>query len=585
MMYASSSIQHPSIPKSKKDQIFNERLHIASGWYDTWTDGQRKKLIKILIARSRGQQLNFMFENLAPRAKVYLCRDFTEILPRHLSLKIMSYLDVYSLCQCAQVSWMWRCLSEDNSLWKPNHHCSKIIRLNIKFGSWKHLFRSHLGTERPRASPPGKKSATTPKEATTKPTVDDGRMAWQTKISSKNSPTSNWFYEIPWEYGKYKGEKSNRVCSAESKSRQSHPEQPTTRLVSNSEKQTKGHISPTHIGAKHACHQTPDGEHKKKVEERFLNSRLFKRISYDVEDIGDLKYPNSGAVFKSPSSRTAEEQLGCEESLIEHPRVIFLSSNIQAPALLLGAVRFDIISIPYDFDSATYDILISRLKKSLDGKSASSIGFFCHTEPGVIDISNVIRITLETLHFPDVQKFLRKIANFVHKNGSLDLLSNNVNLSSDGFELIDRLQKTTFLKFGTIADATPNCLEVESIGNKIIKSYFNSEKFTYWSISATMVDEAIGSTKASLHSLLRKHNRVIAKRLSSEIITKAMACSNPHSISEISPELTDALIALGAENPVNPKQFLCNFLQGNHTLEMANVNSRKEKDHGIKPKI
>lgn len=38
--------------------------------------------------------------------------DFTAVLPRFLSLYVMSFLSPLDLCKAAQVSWHWRVLAE-----------------------------------------------------------------------------------------------------------------------------------------------------------------------------------------------------------------------------------------------------------------------------------------------------------------------------------------------------------------------------------------------------------------------------------------------------------------------------------------
>ena len=45
--------------------------------------------------------------------------DFTRLLPRNLSLHILSFLDPRSLSRCAQVSWYMKWLAESDQLWRP----------------------------------------------------------------------------------------------------------------------------------------------------------------------------------------------------------------------------------------------------------------------------------------------------------------------------------------------------------------------------------------------------------------------------------------------------------------------------------
>ncbi|KAA0711297.1 Epithelial cell-transforming sequence 2 oncogene-like [Triplophysa tibetana] len=83
-----------------------------------------------------------MFTSDCLRKAVPITRlDFTAVLPRFLSLYIMSFLSPRDICAAAQVSWHWRFLAEQDCLWFP-----KCIRLgwflpyspsDHEYGAWK----------------------------------------------------------------------------------------------------------------------------------------------------------------------------------------------------------------------------------------------------------------------------------------------------------------------------------------------------------------------------------------------------------------------------------------------------------------
>lgn len=60
-----------------------------------------------------------------------------------------------------------------------------------------------------------------------------------------------------------------------------------------------------------------------------------------------------------------------------HPRVILVSSAMPARALLLNAVRFDVVSVPYDASSVTLSILLRRLTRILRYVTVTCNSYMC----------------------------------------------------------------------------------------------------------------------------------------------------------------------------------------------------------------
>ena len=70
------------------------------------------------------------------------CWDPLEVLPLHISITILSYLDIQSLSAACQVSTLWAHISEDNDhLWRRHcqQHCHPeyIKRDRAQGGRWK----------------------------------------------------------------------------------------------------------------------------------------------------------------------------------------------------------------------------------------------------------------------------------------------------------------------------------------------------------------------------------------------------------------------------------------------------------------
>uniref|UniRef100_A0A3Q2ZXQ8 Coiled-coil domain containing 28A n=1 Tax=Kryptolebias marmoratus TaxID=37003 RepID=A0A3Q2ZXQ8_KRYMA len=107
----------PLNDKRRNLQLFEERENLVLHWFDLWTDAQRKHLLHALLARCSRSQLNRYCRDLLIETVPVTRADFTVILPRFLSLYILSFLSPRDLCSTAQVNWHWRVLSEQDCLW------------------------------------------------------------------------------------------------------------------------------------------------------------------------------------------------------------------------------------------------------------------------------------------------------------------------------------------------------------------------------------------------------------------------------------------------------------------------------------
>ncbi|XP_066532586.1 F-box only protein 16 isoform X2 [Hoplias malabaricus] len=97
--------------------------HLANSYFDMWTDSQRKQVLQDFFSRCTAVQLKSFRQTICSQVPEEAL-DFTNVLPRVLSLYIFSFLDPRSLCRCAQVSWHWKSVVELDQLWMP-----KCLRL------------------------------------------------------------------------------------------------------------------------------------------------------------------------------------------------------------------------------------------------------------------------------------------------------------------------------------------------------------------------------------------------------------------------------------------------------------------------
>uniref|UniRef100_A0A8C4R708 Coiled-coil domain containing 28A n=1 Tax=Eptatretus burgeri TaxID=7764 RepID=A0A8C4R708_EPTBU len=102
-------------------QLFAERCALVCNWFDAWNEEER---------------CSFTFANVPPERA-----DFSTLLPRALSLRILGFLSPRDLSRAAQVCWRWRFLAEQDVIWAPK--CVNqgwflpYSPCETEFGAWK----------------------------------------------------------------------------------------------------------------------------------------------------------------------------------------------------------------------------------------------------------------------------------------------------------------------------------------------------------------------------------------------------------------------------------------------------------------
>ncbi|TFK55296.1 WD40 repeat-like protein [Heliocybe sulcata] len=93
-----------------------DREAINSVWsiFSSSSHPRRALMLQGLLTMCCFSQLSFLTEELNHLIRI----DPFSVFPREVSLKVLGYLDATSLCRAAQVSRSWRCLADDDILWR-----------------------------------------------------------------------------------------------------------------------------------------------------------------------------------------------------------------------------------------------------------------------------------------------------------------------------------------------------------------------------------------------------------------------------------------------------------------------------------
>ncbi|XP_072306438.1 epithelial cell-transforming sequence 2 oncogene-like [Eucyclogobius newberryi] len=139
----------PLSNKANNKQLFEKRIGLILHWFDLWTDKQRKQLLQSLLSQCTRSQVKYC-QDLLIEALPVTRVDFTTVLPRFLSLYVLSFLSPRDLCSGAQVCWTWRILAEQDCLW-VNRCVGKgwflpYTPAEKEYGAWKKHYVSCVST-------------------------------------------------------------------------------------------------------------------------------------------------------------------------------------------------------------------------------------------------------------------------------------------------------------------------------------------------------------------------------------------------------------------------------------------------------
>lgn len=135
-----ADIENLCQPKDLKDWLTT---------FAAWTNTERQSALEGLVMSEICdiQQLRFLLSLIEPQ----LQRDFISLLPKELSLYVLSFLDPKDLLRAAQTCRYWRILCEDNLLWREKCKEEGLLEDHETIVD---LFRKRIGKRRKTVSLP-----------------------------------------------------------------------------------------------------------------------------------------------------------------------------------------------------------------------------------------------------------------------------------------------------------------------------------------------------------------------------------------------------------------------------------------------
>ncbi|KAJ7394357.1 epithelial cell transforming sequence 2 oncoprotein-like [Desmophyllum pertusum] len=595
----------PVLNSASNSQIFVERLDLIGHWFSMWTDAQRKKFLTFVLKKCTKSQMRFVNEGWFKKQLPIHHLDYTTVLPQFISTYIFSFLDPRSLCRAAKVSWHWKFISEQDVIWMP-----KCLRFgwylpytpsSREYGCWKHHYIMCTGSLDMEA--PSRMAETYGQFADNSARVTQERG--KHKESEKSRKTREVIYyrketrRPPWldtDPQPSDLENARKALLYEHNPNQPHSSDQlrTERLgLSTRPLHRRSHTAPAHMRTEKisGIHDV-NGNVIEEGKEPIHPSKLTLTEALAVESGVDESVVEQSWAKPAPRSPVRRQDLTCgihpsaHDSMLAtrntqdlrnspSPAVIFISSEIPASELLLEAVLFGVIAIPYDYEGTTLDALMEKLRLALQGRQAKSIGVFAWGDSGTVRHAKGQTLSEETVNEPSMRHFWETVTTSVtarELGGHVDIFVPLVE-TEQGMDVLVQLGLLTDMQFSCPTGLTGSFARVESEWLFVPDSgtppslYFNETKLGAWSSTVDYIEECIDVVKKNLNSFFTEEQRNLAKRFVGQITFEALGMGEVYRVSEIASVLVDAVISLGRNNASknwsDPVQGLIDCLQ-NH---------------------
>ncbi|KAL4623913.1 epithelial cell-transforming sequence 2 oncogene-like [Arapaima gigas] len=569
----------PVSNKASNHQLFQERTTLILHWFDLWTDHQRKQFIHSILTRCSRSQLKFtrdwvMVAVPADRA------DFTALLPRFLSLYILSFLNPLHLCSAAQVCWHWKFLAEQDCLWLPK--CVKrgwflpYTPGDREYGAWKcHYVACACSLD-----------YLTPREAAEVYGTLNESLGNTAELEERQRE-KQIRQLIREKVAEHKKEILTSRPEWRSYSR-------TTGFPSSKEQEERLQVSNDQSSLTAALVLLGDRSRSQDSlsqlldqERRFFSAQ--QSVLMKTRVVNSLRSLSIGSY--SSLTRRSLPQTHILSPHLPSPRLLLISSRIPAYEMLLSAARVGVVPLLYDHSGNTLEALLSRVERSLQGRSAQSIAVLAEGDEEQINMLQGCQVTKDTVLRPDIREFWEKLGGWVvppTEGGSLFIFA-PLAASGTGTELMSKLSSLTGLNISApVGLATGSYQHILSEWQGQCgfppQLYFSEALLLSWVKQAQWLEEVLGNLREKLRPQLNQLGKEIRGRALGQFLWNTVGLSEFHVTSELTEALAEGLETLSRENCEKPLQFLAAFLQRRceeGSLEKTNKGSLIESDRAI----
>ncbi|XP_069344324.1 epithelial cell-transforming sequence 2 oncogene-like [Eulemur rufifrons] len=513
----------PFSNKSLNRQLFQERVALISHWFDLWTNKQRQEFLFTIFLRCSKSQLRFVQDWFSERIQVAKV-DFSTVLPRFLSLYIFSFLSPKDLCAAAQVSWPWKFLTEQDSLWMPK--CIKFgwflpyTPTDNEFGAWKHHYIACVSNL----------DWLTPREAAAihgtlnEPKIEEEELAERQREKCLRRITWEKIILRKKELFKARPPWVSGTCCSSLLKPKCQP-----RLSRTVREQ---------VGLHEALEKQLVLASLETLPKR---SNISGRHSYPL-----LSKKNGHGVYKNDDSSSYSFQ----------PHFILISSRIPAYEMVVESVKAGVIAVVYEHSGITLESLLYLIEKALDGRKARSVGLFSDGDSREINLLQGYKIGIKNLLRPDVRNFWEKLGSYVateKEGGHVDIFV-PLGASEAGMEVLSQLAQLTGTFFTAptgIATGSYQHILSDWLGppreGAPPSVYFSQSKLQTWSSLTDFLEDTLKSVRKQLRPLFKELQKSISGRMIGQFMFDTMSVAHVLSNQETAQALADGLMELSKE--------------------------------------
>ncbi|XP_008429030.1 epithelial cell-transforming sequence 2 oncogene-like isoform X3 [Poecilia reticulata] len=544
--------------KQRNLQLFEERVKLLLHWFDLWTDSQRKHLLQALLGRCTKAQLKHcrnLLNDTVPVPRL----DFTAVLPRCLSLYIMSFLSPRDLCSVAQVSWHWRVLAEQDCLWAGR--CVKrgwflpYAPKDKEFGAWRNHYVSCVSTLDRLSPQEAAEIYGTLYQQCLGVKEEEGKRSRERRIRQKLKEALKEEKRLalisrrPWSFNPKsdnRGERSQTVLSSS---------ELMDRSWSSLSSSMKTFGSPTASLSPHR------GQHLDEVSRHFAHQPKGSSVLASTEmGLGLSSTPILSKAKMVPASLPHTDSATV---------LLLISNKIPAYEVVLSGVKTRVAVVLYDH-RWTLSALFNQMERAASGQQVQRLGLLVPGGTEEVHLVNGSVLSERTLSSPDHREFWEKLCALVapgQEGGGVDIFC-PLAASVSGLALMWNLSNLTGLEvrapLGFATGSFQNILSEWSGGDQDPAApalcYVTDSVLLGWCRQARWIEEVLVRLRKSLELQLHQASLQARGRALGLFLWENISLDTLGVCGELSEALTEGLTALSRQNESRPLEFLSSFL-------------------------
>ncbi|XP_032362186.1 epithelial cell-transforming sequence 2 oncogene-like isoform X2 [Etheostoma spectabile] len=551
--------------KTSNLQLFEERVNLVLHWFDLWTDRQRKHLLHFLLTRCTKSQLKYCRDFLIETVPVTQV-DFTAVLPRFLSLYVMSFLSPRDLCSVAQVSWHWRVLAEQDCLW-----ASRCITRGWflpytpgekEYGAWKNHYVSCVSTLDWLTPREAAEQYGTLNQQSTGITEEEEERWKEKRIRQmirdklKEEKRQSMRTRRAWgSYTKAEGARGGRTETGRPSSGITFSSWPSLSWPP----RTVG--SPSLWSSPDRGQPMTAAQSLERVQASSPNSERLSKAS---------------AALSSFTSRPALPHPVSPIYLTIPALLLLISNRIPAYELVLSGVKAGVVVVLYDH-RGTLSALLTQVERAISGQRAQRLGLLAPGGTEEIHLLHSSSLSEKTLLTSKHREFWEKLGGWVvptEEGGGIDIFT-PLAASASGVSLIKTLSTLTGLEvrapMGLATGSFQNILGEWSDGS-VGTGLWNQEPaapalqfvcesvLQGWCRQAQWMDEALEELRDRLGTRLQRLSLQARGRALGHFLCENICLEDLCVSEDLNEALIEGLTALTRQEQTRPLEFLAIFL-------------------------